>query len=104
MAAFRDTDRKVGLVFEGEDKGLSGFGIRDRGQNVRTDQTEESMLHVLEQIVAMTGQVRVLPETPDELEVQVGLKLDISSGGFIITRGQNDANFVVTMKCRRDRG
>jgi hypothetical protein len=94
----REMSSKDGLRFEGDDKGLDSFAIRKPVSSVSAGKIEESLIRALGQMMAMTDRARQLPNAPDELDLQLGLKL--ADDDFIITRGQNNADLVVTMKWR----
>jgi hypothetical protein len=87
-----------GLRFEGDNKGLDSFAIRQPVSSVSPGKIEESLIRALRQMMALTQRARQLPDAPDELDLQLGLKL--ADDDFIITRGQNNADLVVTMKWR----
>ena len=90
-----------GLQFEVEDKGLEPFGIRGRGKGIGTDQTQ-ALFRILQEVIRVANEARGLADAPDELELQIGLRL-AAEGSFIVTRGQDTANLSIKMTWHREK-
>ncbi|MFI6803571.1 CU044_2847 family protein [Streptomyces luteogriseus] len=68
---------------------------------------QESLQQSLDRIrpiaVAVWEKLRDLPQTPDRVGVEFGIKLS-AEAGVIVARGATEANFVVTLEWSRDAG
>ncbi|WP_206440218.1 CU044_2847 family protein [Streptomyces scabichelini] len=68
---------------------------------------QESLQQSLDRIrpvaVAVWEKLRHLPETPDRVSVEFGIKLS-AEAGLIVARGATEANFVVSLEWSRSPG
>lgn len=68
---------------------------------------QESLQRSLDRIrpvaAAVWEKLRDLPQTPDRVSVEFGIKLS-AEAGVIVARGATEANFVVTLEWSRDPG
>ena len=62
---------------------------------------EEAMEKVKPAASAIISKIRSLSDSPDEVEVQFGLKLSADSGAFIASAGL-EANYSVTLKWKKE--
>jgi len=89
-------------VDEPEEDGLTRVSRRDPGVIERAQQTlEKSLDRVKPAAQFIIEKLRGLHDSPDEIEVQFGLKLNAGSG--VILAAGVEANYTVKLKWAKDR-
>ena len=84
-------------VDESEEEGLTRVSRRDPGIIERAQQTlEQSLDRVRPAAQYIIEKLRALSDSPDEIEVQFGLKLNAGSG--VILSAGAEANYTVRLK------
>lgn len=89
-------------VDEPEEEGLTRVSRRDSGVIERAQQTlEKSLDRVRPAAQFIIEKLRSLHDSPDEIEVQFGLKLNAGSG--VILAAGVEANYTVKLKWVKDK-
>lgn len=89
-------------IDEPEDDGLTRVSRRDPGVIERAQQTlEKSLDRVKPAAQFIIEKLRSLHDSPDEIEVQFGLKLNAGSG--VILAAGVEANYTVKLKWVKDK-
>ncbi|WP_258308722.1 CU044_2847 family protein [Streptomyces sp. NWU339] len=67
---------------------------------VAQETLQQSLDRIRPVAVAVWEKLRHLPETPDRVSVEFGIKLSLEAG-VIVARGSTEANFVVSLEWSR---
>ncbi|MEI8131903.1 MAG: CU044_2847 family protein [Leptolinea sp.] len=69
---------------------------------VKANQTFEHALETIQPVArTVVKKFRIMPDTPDEVQVAFGVKLSAEAGALIASTGV-EANFTITLKWRKD--
>lgn len=92
------------IFVEVDDSETSGVVRASRvGDAIAKAQTtfEEAMERVKPAASAIIAKIRSLHDSPDEVEVQFGLKLSADCGAYVASAGM-EANYTVTLKWKKE--
>ena len=92
------------ILVEVEDAEMGGVVRASRGSETiaKAQKTfEEAMDKVKPAASTIIAKLRSLHDSPDEIEVEFGLKLSADAGAFVASAGM-EANYTVTLKWKKE--
>jgi hypothetical protein len=92
------------ILIEADGAG-SGDVLRGRGATQVIEQVsqtlEKALGHIRSTANAVIAQLRAIPQTPDEVSVEFGVRFG-AKGNVFIAAGEADANFKVALKWKQE--
>ena len=82
---------------EGEETGIDrvsrlGDAVRDSAETL-----QQALTRVRPAVAAVFGSMRTLPEPPEKISVEFGIRLT-AEAGVVVARASTEANFTVTLE------